>query len=167
MIPVFIALGSNIEPRLTYLTAAVDQLHTFGEITKIAALYESTAYGVEDQPAFFNSACILNTKVLPLDLLESLKAIEKKLGRKQRTRWARREIDLDIVFYNQEIIREKELVIPHPDYKNRRFVLQPLADLDANFKPPGEHKNIKQLLDSCPDNTEIELKTANWYHQWK
>lgn len=163
MIPVFIALGSNIEPRLAYLTAAVDQLHKLGEITKVASLYESTAYGIEHQPDFLNSACILKTDLSAGDLLVSLKWIEKQLGRKHRGRWAPREIDLDIIFYDERVIREDELVIPHPDYKNRSFVLRPLADLDASFTPPGEYRNVKELLDSCPDNTQIKTKTSEWY----
>lgn len=167
MIPVFIALGSNIEPRLKYLTAAVDQLQTLGKLIKIAPLYLSSAYGVPDQPDFFNSAAMLNTNFLPLDLLTALKDIEGKIGRKERYHWGPREIDLDIIFYDNETVDEKELIIPHPDYKNRRFVLHPLVDMEPNYSPPGETKNLSQLLHECTDDTHIKLETKNWYDKWK
>lgn len=167
MIPVYIALGCNVEPRLKYLTSAIDLLQALGTITKIASLYRSSAYGVEDQPDFFNSACLLNTNFLPLDLLKALKDIEKKAGRKERFHWGPREIDLDIIFYNNKIINEKELIVPHSDYKNRRFVLQPLAEIAEDFISPGESKNLHELLQECPDKTHINLEIRNWYKKWK
>lgn len=163
MIPAYIALGSNIESRLDYLTAAIDQLQLLGKIEKVAPLYRSSPYGVEDQADFLNSACILNTRILPLDLLNSLKDIEEKLGRKERFHWGPREIDLDIIFYNKQVIGEDELIIPHSDYKNRIFVLMPLCDLDAAFIPPGEDKNLAQLKADCPDKTQIKLEAENWW----
>lgn len=167
MIPAFIALGSNIEPRLKYLTAAVDRLKNLGTITKIAPLYQSRAYGVKNQPDFYNSACMLNTKFLPLDLLKALKDIEKEIGRKERFHWGPREIDLDIIFYGDTTINEKELVIPHRDYKNRRFVIQSLANIEPNFIPPNESKNLLQLSEACQDETHLKLQNMNWYNQWK
>jgi 2-amino-4-hydroxy-6-hydroxymethyldihydropteridine diphosphokinase len=167
MNPVFIALGSNIEPRLQYLSSAIDQFQSLGTVKKIAPLYRSSAYGVKEQSYFFNSACLLNTNFLPLDLLKALKDIERKIGRKERFHWGPREIDLDIIFYNDKIVQEESLVIPHPDYKNRRFVLQPLADMEADYSPPGEIRNLRQLLLDCPDNTHIKLEKKNWYDKWK
>lgn len=167
MKPVFIALGSNIEPRLQYLSSAIDQLQALGTVKKIAPLYRSSAYGVKEQSYFLNSACLLNTNFLPLDLLKALKDIERKIGRKERFHWGPREIDLDIIFYNNETVEKEELVIPHPDYKNRRFVLQPLADMEAEYSPPGETRNLSRLLLECPDSTHIKLETKNWYDKWK
>jgi 2-amino-4-hydroxy-6-hydroxymethyldihydropteridine diphosphokinase len=163
MTPAFIALGSNVEPRLNYLTAAIHRLQALGKIIAIAPLYRSSAYGVEDQADFLNSACILNTNFLALDLLNSLKDIEEKLGRKKRFRWGPREIDLDIIFYDKQVIEKDKLVIPHQDYKNRIFVIKPLCDLDANFIPPGEDKNLAQLLAECTDKTQIKLEAENWW----
>ena len=101
MIPVFINLGSNVEPKLQYLTSAIDQFQTIGKITKIAPLYLTSPYGVTTQPDFLNSAFILSTNFLPLDLLTALKDIERKIGRIERFHWGPREIDLDIIFYNK------------------------------------------------------------------
>jgi 2-amino-4-hydroxy-6-hydroxymethyldihydropteridine diphosphokinase len=159
----FIALGSNVEPRLKYLTSAVDQLGQFGTVSKIAPLYKSSAYGVQNQPDFFNSACILNTNILPLDLLKALKDIEAKLGRKRRFRWGPREIDLDIIFYGDTVINEEMLVLPHPGFSERRFVLLPLTKMDADFIPPEESRNLKELLRDCRDETPLRLEKNNWY----
>ena len=167
MIPVYIALGCNVKPCKKYLTSAIDLLQALGTITKIASLYRSNAYGVENQPDFFNSACLLNTNFLPLDLLEGLKDIEKKIGRKERFHWGPREIDLDIIFYDNEIINENELIVPHSDYKNRRFVLQPLAEIAEYFIPPGESKNLQTVLYECPDVTHVKLEIKDWYKKWK
>lgn len=167
MSPAFVALGSNVEPRLNYLTSAVVQLQELGMVMKIAPLYRSSPYGFEHQSDFLNSACILNTNFLPLDLLKALKDIERKLGRQKRFRWGPREIDLDIIFFGDMTINEEELVIPHPGFKERRFVLLPLTKLDANFTPPAENRNLKEILQDCSDETSIKLEKNNWYPQWK
>jgi len=167
MIPAFVALGSNIEPRLKYLTSAVVQLEKLGTVLKIAPLYRSHPYGVEDQPDFLNSACILSTNFLPLDFLKALKDIEKKLGRRKTFRWGPREIDLDIIFLGDRIINEEELVIPHPGFRERRFVLLPLVQMDAHFIPPAENRTLKELLNDCSDETPIKLEEDNWYPLWK
>lgn len=159
----FIALGSNVEPRLKYLISAVDQLGQLGTVSKIAPLYESNAYGVQNQPDFYNSACILNTNILPLDLLKALKDIEAKLGRKRRFRWGPREIDLDIIFYGDTVINKEGIIIPHAGFKQRRFVLLPLTKMDADFIPPEESRNLNELLRDCKDETRVRLEKDDWY----
>jgi 2-amino-4-hydroxy-6-hydroxymethyldihydropteridine diphosphokinase len=159
----FIALGSNVEPRQKYLISAVDQLGKLGTVSKIAPLYMSRAYGVQNQPDFYNSACILNTNILPLDLLKALKDIEAKIGRKRRFRWGPREIDLDIVLYGNTVINEEGLIIPHPEFRERRFVLLPLTKMDADFIPPEESRNLNELLRDCKDETHVRLEKDDWY----
>lgn len=167
MIRAFVALGSNVEPRLKYLTSAVDELQDLGTVLKIAPLYRSRAYGVEDQPDFLNSACILNTNILPLDFLKALKDIEKKLGRRKTFRWGPREIDLDIILFGDQVLNTEELIIPHPGFKERRFVLLPLVQMDANFIPPAESRSLKEILHDCSDATPVKLEKKNWYPSWK
>ena len=167
MTPAFVALGSNVEPRLKYLTSAVVQLRRLGTVSKIAPLYESRAYGVRNQPDFLNSACILITNFLPLDLLKALKDIEEKLGRKRRFPWGPREIDLDIIFYGDKVIDEDELVVPHPEFRERRFVLLPLAEIETDYVPPGESRNLTELLRDCKDETPVRLEKDNWNPSWK
>jgi 2-amino-4-hydroxy-6-hydroxymethyldihydropteridine diphosphokinase len=162
MIPVYLALGSNIEPREIYLSQAVKQLKMLGKIKKIAPLYESEPYGVADQPSFLNTAVLLETDISPLDLLRALKSIEHKLGRRNRYRWGPREIDIDIIFYGEKIIREKDLHIPHYDYQNRCFVLQPLMDLQPDFEAPDIHRPLSELYQDCPDNSQLKLLKKVW-----
>ena len=119
MADVYIALGSNIGDRKRHLLKAINKIHSIGEIISIAPLYLSSAYGFFEQPDFYNSIVLLKTKLEPLKLLNKLKLIEVEVGRKNRIRWGPREIDLDIIFYNQEIIETNELTVPHPDFKNQ------------------------------------------------
>lgn len=159
----FLTLGGNVAPRQQYLRKALQALQEITIITSIAPLYESEAYGERDQPAFLNSAVLLQTDASPRELLAILKEIEAKIGRKQRYRWGPREIDLDIIFYDQQIVSEHALQIPHPDFRNRRFVLQPLVDLNPDFSAPDTHQTLQQLLDACPDQSQLRLINANWY----
>ncbi|RMF60985.1 MAG: 2-amino-4-hydroxy-6-hydroxymethyldihydropteridine diphosphokinase [Calditrichaeota bacterium] len=159
----FITLGSNIEPRSQYLQQALQKLVDYGVIKKIAPLYESLPYGNTKQPAFLNSAVQFLTPLQPRKLLQALKKIEQEIGRQKSERWGPREIDLDIIFYEQVRMETPELVIPHPDYQNRRFVLQPLCDIDPEFHPPGSQLTISQLLIKCPDNNPLTLMENEWY----
>jgi len=163
MADAFIALGSNLGNRLHHLIASVDLLRSTEKIISIAPLYESSAYGYTEQPMFLNSAIMLQTTAEPLVLLERLKEIEKQVGRKQRIRWGPREIDLDIVFYDQLIMRNDRLTIPHPDFQNRRFVLQPLTDMAPGFISPLHQKTLLQLLNVCTDTTKLILTSTEWY----
>lgn len=158
----YIALGSNLEPREYYMRQAVRRLGKLGKILKIGRLYESDPYGVTEQPAFLNSALILETALPPRELLPALKAIEQRLGRRKRQRWGPREIDLDIIFYGDMVVREENLHIPHDDYRNRRFVLQPLAELEPDFVAPGSGRTLRQALQDCPDQTRLKLYKTDW-----
>ena len=163
MADVYIALGSNIGDRKRHLLKAINKIHSIGEIISIAPLYLSSAYGFFEQPDFYNSIVLLKTKLEPLKLLNKLKLIEVEVGRKNRIRWGPREIDLDIIFYNQEIIETNELTVPHPDFKNRSFVLQPLKDIASELKSPKDRKTVAELLNNCKDDTKIELISKNWF----
>lgn len=162
MISAYIALGSNISPRLSRLQTAGKLLTREGDVDRAAPVYRSAPYGVEDQPAFFNTAVRLKTHLSPVDLLDFVKTIEVQVGRQQRYRWGPREIDLDIIFYGQEIVQQPRLTIPHADYKNRRFVLQPLTDIEPAFIPPDARQSLSELLQLCPDLLPLKLYRKNW-----
>ncbi len=159
---VYLALGSNIEPREHYLRQAVDQLNQLGTVIKLAPIYETTPYGKRDQPLFLNTALILETTLPARVLLHQLKLLEIQLGRRHRERWGPREIDLDIIFYDHLVIQTTDLIIPHPDYQNRRFVLQPLTDIAAGFIAPDAGEPLQTLLSRCPDNTCMRLYKKEW-----
>lgn len=164
MTPVFLALGSNIEPRRHFLQKAVELLVDRFPRFQLAPLYETSPYGKTDQPYFFNSALYLEVDMPPHDLLQWLKEIEKQVGRRQRERWGPREIDIDIIFYSDWVLHSDSLTIPHPEYSKRRFVLQPLVDIAPHWVPPDRPVPLVQLLQQCNDSTSIRLIEKRWFH---
>ena len=154
----YIALGSNKGNKLQNLQAAVDTIFVrVGNVNKISKVYQTPAIGFEGDD-FYNACIKVETELKPKRLLKALQDIESKLGRESKTTdgYESREIDLDILFYDNEIIEEKTLVIPHPELQKRRFVLQPLFDIAKDFEHPFLNKNIEVLLKECEDASIIE-----------
>ena len=158
---IFIGLGSNIEPREQHMRDAVKLLRSVGEVVRVSPVYETEPVGDVTQPMYLNAVVELLTQEEPLDLLAKLKSFETKIGRKERPRWHEREIDFDILFYEDLVLKSPELMIPHLEIQRRAFVLAPLADLDANFVHPALHKTVWELLKDVDRSgirkTEIEL----------
>jgi 2-amino-4-hydroxy-6-hydroxymethyldihydropteridine diphosphokinase len=143
---VFIGLGSNLEPRLDYLKAAVHGLRTIGEMVRVSSVYETMPVGDIPQPHFLNAVAQMHTAMGPLELFTELKALEKTVGRKERPRWHEREIDLDLLFYGDLILESPMLTLPHSELYRRAFVLVPMKELDPNFIHPVWRKSISELL---------------------
>lgn len=158
VVDVFCSLGSNLGDREKNLRHALDTLKR-NEISQLhqARIYETEPVGLKDQPFFLNTAIQFNTSILPHALLHQLLEIEKSLGRIRREKWGPRVIDIDIIFYGQEQINDKELVIPHPRYTERKFVLAPLAELFPTFIPPGTRQTIANLLEHCEDKAAVSV----------
>nr|WP_243277325.1 2-amino-4-hydroxy-6-hydroxymethyldihydropteridine diphosphokinase [Clostridium tepidum] len=116
-------------------------------VVKVSNIYETEPYGVLDQDNFLNGVAKIETNLEPENLIKELLDIEKQLDRVRKRRWGPRTIDLDIIFYDDLIINEKDLVIPHKDMENREFVLKPLCDIDENFIHPVLKKSVRQLYD--------------------
>ncbi|WP_339755956.1 2-amino-4-hydroxy-6-hydroxymethyldihydropteridine diphosphokinase [uncultured Winogradskyella sp.] len=155
---VYIALGSNKGNKLQYLQYAVDAIfENIGLVSKISKVYTAPALGFEGDD-FYNACIKVETELKPKKILKELQAIESRLGRvaKINSGYESREIDLDILFYNDEIIKEKILLIPHPELHKRRFVLQPLLDIAKELEHPVLNKNIELLLEACMDKSVIE-----------
>ena len=155
---VYIALGSNKGNKLQYLQAAVDAVfEKVGVVHKISKVYKTPALGFEGDD-FFNACIKVETELKPKKLLKELKRIEKDLGRstKKVDKYESREIDLDILFYGDEVVAEKALVIPHPQLHKRKFVLKPLQDIAKDFEHYGLNKTVSDLLDECEDDSKIE-----------
>ncbi|MDB9754969.1 2-amino-4-hydroxy-6-hydroxymethyldihydropteridine diphosphokinase [Winogradskyella sp.] len=155
---IYIALGSNKGNKLQYLQTAVDFIfEKIGGIKKISKVYTTPALGFEGDD-FYNACIKVETALKPKKILKELQAIEAILGRAAKTTvgYESREIDLDILFFEDEIIEEKHLIIPHPSLQLRKFVLQPLLDIAKDFEHPVFKKSIKILLEECGDASLIE-----------
>ncbi len=154
MSSIFLGLGSNIEPRLDYITRAKQALFKRNiAIVQTSSLYETEPLTL-NQGWYINQVIQLDTNLPPQTLLNILKQLEHDLGRKARSRWAKREIDLDILLYDQQIIDTVDLVIPHAGLTERKFVLVPLAEIAPAVIEPRTGKTIKQLLDQCHDSLQ-------------
>lgn len=146
-------MGSNIGAREEQIRRALSILaHTDGvAICRQAGLYETEPVGVEDQPWFLNTVVEIETDLPPHELLRVCKQIERALGRQERGRYGPREIDLDILLYDQRIVDDPDLQIPHAQLHQRRFVLVPLAELAPHYVHPVLHKTIVELLHDLRD----------------
>ena len=128
-----------------------------GSIVKESSIYETAAWGNTKQAAFLNKVIIIRTKFSPDDLMKTLLHIETGLGRIRTEKYGPRTIDLDILFYGDEIVIGKELVIPHPGIAQRRFTLVPLVEIAAEFTHPVLGKNMSELLAECEDELVVKV----------
>jgi len=144
--PVYLALGTNLGDREANLQAARDSLALKMEIVRQSPIYITPPWGYADQPEFLNQVVEVETSLEPLPLLHFLKDIEADMGREKTFRNGPRLIDLDILFYGQRIIQEKDLCIPHPRLQGRAFVLVPLNDLVPDFIHPVFQESVHTLL---------------------
>jgi 2-amino-4-hydroxy-6-hydroxymethyldihydropteridine diphosphokinase len=157
MVEACIAFGSNIGDREANINEALRILKQKIKIIKTSSLYETKPMYLEKQDWFLNGVAIVETEIKPEQLLGVLKRTEKQMGRKEVERNGPRIIDLDILFYNKQIINEDNLRIPHPKIQERAFVLVPLAEIEPNFVHPIYKKNIAQLLYELKyDKSEIK-----------
>ncbi len=154
---VVLGLGGNMGNRTQHLGLAMVQIiQQIGPITRVSSVYETAAWGNEDQPAFLNMAVCINTPFTPLQTLERCLRIEKQMGRHRTMKWGPRIIDIDILLYNNQIIRDKNLSVPHPMMHERRFVLAPIAEIIPQKKHPILKKTFKELLLICPDTLTVK-----------
>ena len=138
----YVGLGANLGDREGTIRAAVADLPG---VVAVSTLRETDPVGITDQPRFLNGVAALETELAPRELLDALLAVERRLGRERGKRWGPRTIDLDLLLYGDEVIGEDGLTIPHPRLHERRFVLEPLADLAPLLVVPG-HGRVKDLL---------------------
>ena len=154
---IYLLLGSNQQnPQKQLLLAQKLIAKKIGPIKRKSAIYQTAAWGNTNQPDFLNQVIIVETKLLAQQTMQIILQIEKKMGRLRTVKNAPRIIDIDILFFNKEVIDYKELTVPHPQLQNRRFVLVPLNELSPNFKHPVLKKNIHQLFIHCPDKLNVK-----------
>lgn len=145
---VAIAFGSNIGDRYKAVSNAFMLIEENGmRILHKSEIYETEPYGYKDQPPFVNGALLVETEFSCREVLTRLLSIEKDLGRIREFRWGPRTIDLDIIFFNEEIYNEEDLKVPHPDLQNRVFVLKPLNDICPEYIHPIFKKSVAKMLE--------------------
>ena len=143
----YVALGSNLGDKEANLRRALELLIERGvEIVKTSTFISTEPYGVTDQPTFLNGVCEVRTSLEPLELLHTLLEIEQEMGRVRLRHWGERNIDLDLLLYEDVIMDTPELKLPHPDMQNRDFVLLPLAEIAPALIHPTLRKNISELV---------------------
>lgn len=154
----YLILGGNIGNKLENLIQTRDLISEhIGAITKVSDIFVTAAWGNTDQPDFYNQALCVETTLSAAELLKELLKIEAAAGRiRDGKKWSERTMDIDILFYNDEIIDEPQLRIPHPHLAERRFVLAPLAQIAGEHIHPESHRSINQLLHECADISEIK-----------
>lgn len=153
---VYLLTGGNIGNRLEYLSKAKEEIRKrCGSVLKESSIYETAAWGMEEQEAFLNQVLKVETSLDPGQLLRSILQVEEELGRKRQLKYGPRTIDVDILFFNDDVIDQQGLKIPHPQIQNRRFVLVPLNEIAPDKMHPVFQKPVFQLLTDCPDLLEV------------
>ena len=145
----YIALGSNMGDRETYIKDAVKALDAVRgcSVKKVSGLIETPPYGVTDQPDFLNGCLEIRTLLYPRELLEEMNRIEKEAGRERSIHWGPRTLDLDLIFYDDLVSEEDDLCIPHVEMHKRKFVLEPLAEIAPYKRHPVYGKTVREMLE--------------------
>jgi 2-amino-4-hydroxy-6-hydroxymethyldihydropteridine diphosphokinase len=152
---VYLSLGSNVGDREGHLREALSRLHRKGRILSVSSFYETEPVEFADQAWFLNCAAALETAECPQALLTNLLGIEQDMGRRRTRKKGPRAIDLDILMFGDTVIDTPELTIPHPSMHQRRFVLEPLAEIAPQALHPVSKKTVRQLLDELPAGEKV------------
>ena len=154
---VYLLLGSNMGESEQLLIVATNMIEkNIGKLTTSSAIYRTAAWGKEDQPDFLNQIIIVSSLLSSSTLLKEIFVIEKEMGRVRTTKNAARVIDIDMLFFNDEIIQTENLTVPHKQIQNRKFVLVPLAEIAPDFIHPVLKKSSLELLSICSDKLNVQ-----------
>jgi 2-amino-4-hydroxy-6-hydroxymethyldihydropteridine diphosphokinase len=155
---VYLLLGSNMGARVELITKAIEKINMkIGQVVEKSSFYETAAWGKLDQPSFINIAIALQTILKPLDVLQSALDIETELGRIREDKWGARYIDIDIIFFGNDIVNvSNQLTIPHPEMHKRKFVLEPIVEIKPHLLHPVFKKTVSNLLSELQDNLDVK-----------
>lgn len=162
----YLSIGSNLGNKSQNISNAIQLIEEkIGPVTCISKLYETAALGFETDELFINCCITVQTKLSPIDLLIENQEIEKKIGRvkTKKGEYESRKIDIDIILYENEIIISEKLTLPHPRFRERYFVLFPLADIAPNILDPISQLSISQLKKNSPDSSWINQIHLNFH----
>ena len=154
---VYILLGGNLGDREENMTVARSYIEEqVGKIIKVSSIYETASWGIAGQPDFLNQVVLILTNFSAEKVMETILAIENKMGRIRTEKNASRIIDIDILFFNDEVINEPGLTVPHPQIQNRKFVLEPLDEIASDLIHPIFKQSIKNLLSTSKDKLKVK-----------
>lgn len=158
MFKVFLLLGSNLGRRCENLLQARQHINLqIGTIIKESSIYQTSPWGKQDQADFLNQALEVETQLNPFEVLKVIHLIEKQMGRKKVVKWGERNIDIDILYYEDQQVKNPQLAIPHPEIINRKFTLVPMVEIASKFIHPLLDRTQMQLLEMCVDDSEVHL----------
>ena len=159
---IYLIIGGNLGDRLALIEDCTRKIEKIvGPILKSSSSYESESWGETDNPNYLNQVLFIESTFCAKEVLEKALEIEKGLGRTRDKKWESRLIDIDILFFNADIIDEKDLNIPHPHLHNRKFVLVPLNEIASEFIHPVLKTTISNLLENCSDNLKVTKLIPN------
>lgn len=156
---VYLSLGSNVGDREANLRAAREKLAAFCEVTAVSAYYETEPVEYLAQPWFLNCAVAMTTDLMPRQLLAWLQKIEHAMGRKRTVAKGPRVIDLDILLFGSSVVDTPQLTIPHPAMHERRFVLEPMAEIAPDVRHPVFKRTMRELRDALPPGQQVKRVT--------
>lgn len=157
MVKLYLLLGSNVGNRQKSLLTALKHIdERIGKVGKKSKIYQTEPWGERDQEDFLNQALELETKLKPKKVLEKIAEIESLMEREETYKWGPREIDIDILFYGEEMVSEMDLTIPHPFLHERRFTLIPLSEIAPDLYHPIMGATILDLLLECEDTLDVQ-----------
>jgi 2-amino-4-hydroxy-6-hydroxymethyldihydropteridine diphosphokinase len=157
----YLLIGGNEGDRSAHLAAARDNITQMaGTIRRSSSIYQTAPWGRSNQPDFFNQALQLETRLDASTLMMVLLQIEEKMGRRRLDKYGSRIIDIDILFFNDALVRQPDLVIPHPEIPNRRFVLVPMNEIAPAYRHPGLNRSMEELLAVCTDPLNVQKLNA-------
>ena len=161
MVRSVVALGSNLGDRLMALNGAIERLSALGTIRSLSALYETAPIGGPQQDSYYNAVAVLDTDLSATEMLAGLHAIEAQFDRVRQVRWGPRTLDLDLILHGDEVADTESLVVPHPRYRERRFVLEPLLDAwPAAHDPDGTA--LASIISDVIDQSLEQLEGIGW-----
>ncbi len=162
MARLFLLLGGNLgNKERNFQNARTRLKEELGEITQLSSVYETEPWGFRSEFLFWNQVVQIETEWAPAEVLKKTKAIECELGRVRRAeRYTSRTIDIDLLFYDDLVFHEPQLELPHPRIIDRRFVLEPLAEIVPDMLHPVFRQSIMELLENCSDTLKVKKITA-------
>ena len=158
MADVYLSIGSNEGDRLQNLQKSIQLLSLVPDVLvlKLSSVYETEPWGAGEQSKFLNAVVKIQTTIKPHELLKYIHGLEKELGRQREKKWGPRTLDIDILLYDSLVYSDAQLIIPHLHFQERRFVLEPLAEIAPHLIPPVSNGlQVIELLENCSDSSNV------------